>query len=69
MRFSVASSRQDYAFRTIDAATVSDLDDEVRPNKPVMAIVWFLLGAGVGFFVFLFRTRRRPAPGQDARNP
>jgi len=62
---SVASSRQDYAFRTIDAATVSDLDDEVRPNKPLMGVIWFLLGAAAGFFVFLFRKRERPGRRQD----
>jgi uncharacterized protein involved in exopolysaccharide biosynthesis len=56
---SVASSRPDYAFRIIDSARVSDPDDEVRPNKPLMAIVWFMLGAAVGFIVYLVRNRRR----------
>jgi uncharacterized protein involved in exopolysaccharide biosynthesis len=56
---SVASSRPDYAFRIIDAASVSDLDDEVRPNKPLMAIVGFLLGAALAFVVFLISASRR----------
>jgi uncharacterized protein involved in exopolysaccharide biosynthesis len=61
---SVASSRPDYAFRVIDAAAVPDLDDEVRPNKPLMAVVGFMLGAALAFIVFLVRTaRRRATPG------
>lgn len=47
---SMAKSRQDYAFRAVDPATVPARDDFVSPNRPLMlmggAIFGALLGAG-----------------------
>ena len=63
---SVASSRQDFAFRIVDPAVVVDPDDEVRPSKPLFAVLGAMLGAGCGGLAFLALSRRRATARRSA---
>lgn len=41
----VANVSPEYAFRVVDKAMEPDTDDPIRPNKPVLVVIGFLVGA------------------------
>ena len=51
----LAKTREDYAFRVIDAAAVPDADDYVRPMPILIIALCFLLGPTLGFLLALLR--------------
>ena len=54
----IANVRPEYAFRVLDPAIPPDPDDHVRPQRPLIAALGFLLGAGLGILVALLRFKR-----------
>jgi len=51
----LANTREDYAFRVIDAAAVPDADDYVRPKPLLFIALAFLLGPTLGLLLGLMR--------------
>jgi uncharacterized protein involved in exopolysaccharide biosynthesis len=51
----LASTREDYSFRVIDAAVVPDADDYVRPMPVLIIALSCLLGPILGFLLALLR--------------
>jgi uncharacterized protein involved in exopolysaccharide biosynthesis len=51
----IANVRPEYAFRVVDPAIPPDPDDYVRPQRPLIAALGLLLGAGLGVLIALFR--------------
>jgi uncharacterized protein involved in exopolysaccharide biosynthesis len=58
----VANVTEEYAFRVVDRAVASDLDDKLRPKKSVMIIVGGLLGGTMACVLVLLSGRRFGAP-------
>ena len=56
----LASVRQDFAFRVIDAAVPPDADDIAFPRRAVFAAVGGFVGLLIGGVLLLFEVRRRP---------
>jgi uncharacterized protein involved in exopolysaccharide biosynthesis len=54
----VARTRDSYAFKVIDPASVRDPKDRDSPNKPLIVVLGALLGFGVGVIVAAVRQRR-----------
>jgi uncharacterized protein involved in exopolysaccharide biosynthesis len=51
----LAHVREDYAFRIIDRARVSDADRFVRPNRPLVILLGLLAGLTVGAVIVAMR--------------
>lgn len=49
----LATVTQEYAFRIVDRALPPDPDDEVRPNKPLLLVIGFVLGLLLGTVMVL----------------
>lgn len=47
-RIMIANVREEYAFRVIDTAFVSDRDDEVSPNRLLIVLFGLLMGSFIG---------------------
>lgn len=54
----VARTRDAYAFKVIDPATVRDRKDRDSPNKPLIVVLGAVLGLAVGVIVAAARQRR-----------
>ena len=54
-----ANVTKEYAFRVVDRALPPDLNDEVRPNKPMLAAIGLLLGLVIGAGVALVQDAYR----------
>ena len=51
----LANVRQEYAFRVIDAAAVSDEDDHIKPRISLMLVFGLLLGSIFGILAVMLR--------------
>jgi uncharacterized protein involved in exopolysaccharide biosynthesis len=51
----MANVRQEYAFRVIDVAAVSDEDDHIKPRTLLMLVLGFLLGGIFGVLAVMLR--------------
>lgn len=49
----LANVTQEYAFRVVDRALPSDPDDEVKPNKPLLALLGPVMGGVLGALLVL----------------
>lgn len=61
----LANVREDYAFKMIDAATPPDKKDYVFPNRPLILVLSFVIGAtfaGIAVLVRSFGLETRPMP-------
>jgi uncharacterized protein involved in exopolysaccharide biosynthesis len=57
----LANVSEEYAFRVVDRAMAPDPDDEIRPNKPLLAVLGFLLGGFLGICGVLIASDLRRA--------
>ena len=61
----LANVRQEYAFKVLDPAAISDEDDFESPRRPLIVIAGLLLGLVLGLFAALvrqFMSARNPEP-------
>lgn len=52
----LAHAREQFAFRVVDPAVVSDADDFVSPNRPLLVVLGLLLGSMLGLALALVRS-------------
>lgn len=58
----LANVIEEYAFRVVDRAMPPDLDNPLRPNRPVIVAAGIILGGVIGVLVVLLSTLFSPRP-------
>lgn len=65
---SVASAREQYAFKVIDPAVASDANKPIKPKKRVIAVAGTLAGLFLGIFIVMLLSWRKNYLAQRAIN-